>query len=545
MASINQQSDISPSWVQPAGPVQPTQFACSALENLCAHVYPTPTFFFHLLPHDDPIRHYQNLKRGLARVLYEMPHLTGKFTTDARGAFSVIIPEAPAAGVNFCYRDVSEDTTIPSFAQLAKTNFPFANGENDGLAKLRPNPFPASVDGDPVTILQLTRLNGGLVLMSSISHLVADLVQPNYFNGRWAAHTREVVEADLQGTPEPPLPNPVGPELVDRSQLSAKPSEIVTMEEVRRLSPLLTKWKLMDPENPQEMFETVTNLQPKARLLAHDVKDASSEEELRRTISGIWRFPADRLKALHSAVLDGATEGVKLSVIDVLTTFLWQRYFTAKYVPDEESNTRVPDTSRIIYAGDVRQRLNPPLPSGYLAAAVDLIHVEVPTTSIIPPVSVPQDPAHSSQESLHKCPVGLPSSMPADKLALIATQVRQANATWSLSDFNLLLRLSASTPTVPAFLPRGPFDLLVTDHTRGLWLSGANWGPGLGQPRTYREPYIGRTPPSGEITFLAKAINGDIEVMIAGEAVVMRRFAVDKELDRVGAELLWLMDKTH
>lgn len=543
MSPFNYGAASSRSWVEPATPIQPAQFLCSALENLCAHVYPTPALFFDLQPGHEPTQHYENLRRGLARVLCEMPHLAGVLKSDSRGYFSVTVPEAPAAGVQFYYRDISEDDTTPSFETLREANFPFADGNTDGLAKLRPDPFPSCVDGDPVMILQLTHLRGGLVLTSSITHLVADLVQPNKFHERWAAHTRDIVNAVLYDLPEPCLPSSVAPELMDRSQLTPTTPEKIGMNEVRRLSKSLQDWKLLDPEQPQELLETISNLVPKSRLIMQDLHNQTSEENLRRPTVGVWRFSSGHLKSLHNSVLDEISSGQWLSVVDVLTALLWQRYFIAKYVPDEKSNVEVPLTTRIIYAGDVRQRLNPPLPAGFLGAAVDLIHVEIPSASISSAASSVAGSVSSSRTPSPSNSNSRVATMPMYHLARIGTKIRQANSSWSSSAFDLVLRLSVNTPAVPAFVPRGPFDLIVTDHTRAAAVIGADWGHGLGQPRAYREPYIGRNPPMGEITFLAKASNGDIEVMIAGETVVMQRLAADKEMEKAGAKFLWLMGR--
>ena len=59
---------------------------CSAIENLCARVYPSPTLFFPLQANEDPFKHYRYMCRGLGRVLNRYPHMAGNLRLDERGA---------------------------------------------------------------------------------------------------------------------------------------------------------------------------------------------------------------------------------------------------------------------------------------------------------------------------------------------------------------------------------------------------------------------------------------------------------------------------
>lgn len=94
-------SSAGSSWVQPLLPVQAESLPYSAIENLCARVYPSPTSFFPLEPSDDPLQHYAHLARGLSRVFNQLPSLAGRLRQNARGASTIEFPTTPETSARF------------------------------------------------------------------------------------------------------------------------------------------------------------------------------------------------------------------------------------------------------------------------------------------------------------------------------------------------------------------------------------------------------------------------------------------------------------
>jgi hypothetical protein len=90
-----------------------------------------------------------------------------------------------------------------------------------------------------------------------------------------------------------------------------------------------------------------------------------------------------------------------------------------------------------------------------------------------------------------------------------------------------MIKIAQMHPMNSGLVPRGPLDVLVTDHTRRF--------------EAYREPYFGRVLPRGEIIFLPGRENGEVNDMFAGEAVVFERLKNDKDLDAV-ASCQFIMD---
>ena len=75
--------------------------------------------------------------------------------------------------------------------------------------------------------------------------------------------------------------------------------------------------------------------------------------------------------------------------------------------------------------------------------------------------------------------------------------------------------------------------MLVTEHSLfGLGLR-ADWGGELGCSVAFREPYIGRETPRGEVIILPRQPNGDLDVIISAEEIVLERLMVDVEMSTV------------
>ncbi|TKA30632.1 hypothetical protein B0A50_02352 [Salinomyces thailandicus] len=485
-------------WVEPIRPLKAEVVFCSAVENLCARVYPVPVVFFPRKPGDNVYTHFEYLRQGLSRVLYEIPILGGIIRTDERGANSIEIPEAPHAGTRFHFQDLSEDPDFPTYDHLARTGFPFADGVDDGLERFRPDPFPAAQDGDPVVVVQLTSVKGGIALYCAYSHLIGDLVVGRDILLRWAINTRAITEAALARQPPPPV-FPQYPEaLMDRSPLIPKVPGHLTVEEIKSRGGNLANFKPLDPTDVVGTMAELQNMMPKAFVAPNAVDD---EDRLRSPTVGVWRFPQAQLKAIQKGAQESAPKGEKLSTMDAFTAFLWQRFFCAKYAIGS-SDSEAPKQSTCCFAGDVRRRLNPPLPANYLPAAVDIFRATLPSEQLAP-------------------------SNATAALGTVSLKLRQVNDTWDREEYKTLIELVHRAPINPSFIPRGPMDLLITDHSRASAIWASDWGPGLGKPAAFREPYLGRLIPAGEMTILPRQENGDMEVMIAGETVTMERLSAD------------------
>ncbi|RMY91270.1 hypothetical protein D0864_01895 [Hortaea werneckii] len=456
------------------------------------------------------------MRQALSRLLFEIPILSGIIRVDDRGANSVEIPEAPRAGTRLHFRDLSQDAEFPNYDQLAQSGFPFADGEGDGLKELRPDPFPAAQDGDPVVVPQVTLLKGGIAVYCAYSHLVGDLVIGRDIVVRWAANTRAIAEAATSAKPCPPVESPFAADLMDRSRLTPMNSHALSIEELRRRGNKLGAFKPLDPTDVAGTLAELQNLMPKAHIPTAAEHD---EDRLRETTVGVWRFSRKQLKDIQAMAQQGAPSGARLTTMDAFTAFLWQRFFCAKY-GGRDTNGSMPEDSTCCFAGDVRRRLEPPLPQNYLPAAVDVFKAKLWSKELLP-------------------------SDQASGLGKTATVLRQVNDNWNREEYLTLLELVHRSPQLPCFIPRGPMDLLITDHSRAAAIVSTSWGPGLGKPAAFREPYLGRSIPAGEITILPRWENGDIEVMIAGETVTMERLSSDAMMNKASERQFIKHDVVH
>jgi hypothetical protein len=513
-SSLTTPDSLPSSWVQPASPVQPCKIKCSTLDNLTAPVYPSPSKFFPLKLGADPRQLYEECKRGLARCIFEHPHLAGVLAKDETGRNSIEIRAAPYAGTAFPYRDHRGDYDMPSYEEFRIAGWPFADGERDGLSKLRPDCFPCGASGDPIVAPQFNVIKGGIVLTMSIAHAIGDLVQFMEFVTSWARNTCAVATARAKGQPEPPLSQQIEAHLVDRTLLSPGVQTEKDLDKLTARAARLPHLILLDPRDPETMARAVDSVFTKARLTHRDLA-SSVEDDLRNLSCSVWTFPQSSVKRLQRIATATTSEGPSLSAIDCLTAFAWQRYFEAKWAPHEPSAVPVPKTTRVVIAGNIRRRLTPPLPHKYMPACIDLFPVTVKVDKFTPPSPV--------------------------ALAEAARAIRNSNTQWSEGQFREMLEIAQAHPLSPGIVPAGPIDALVTDHTRAAAGLQEDWGPGLGQCEAFREPYLGRVPPHGEITLMPRWANGAIDILFAGESVVIERLRKDRAMNAV-ASCRFVMD---
>ncbi|KAJ3545093.1 hypothetical protein NM208_g2682 [Fusarium decemcellulare] len=459
-------------------------------------------------PESTPDTLYEDCKQGLARCIYEHPHLSGIIVKDETGRNAIEIRHAPFAGTNFWYQDYRDDPDVPSYDELRNAGWPFGDGEQDGLSKLRPKDFPCSQNGDPVIAPQFNVIRGGVVLTMSIAHAIGDLVQFMTFVRSWAQHTCAVANARTKGDAEPPLPQQIAAHLMDRSLLSPDVQIEEDLDKLAARATNLPHLSMLDPRYSEEMEEQVEALFTKARLTNRDLENFT-EDALRVLSCSVWTFSQSSIKELQHVAQKASHQNSKLSSVDCLTAFAWSRFFIAKYAPNLPGPEPVPETSRIVFAGSIRRRLTPPLPDNYMPACVDLFPVNMKTC----------DFTSSTPEALVKA----------------ATTVRSSNNNWNEGAFRDMLEIAHSHPMSPGLIPKGPIDALVTDHTRASTAVFEDWGPGLGRCEAFREPYLGRIPPRGEITLLPRWNNGNVDVMFAGEAVVLERLRRDTLMNEVAS----------
>jgi hypothetical protein len=127
----------------------------------------------------------------------------------------------------------------------------------------------------------------------------------------------------------------------------------------------------------------------------------------------------------------------------------------------------------------------------------------------------------------------VPHQDPWKGISGIAKRVREFGTAWNETDYMEMLKVSLRTPMCPGLIPRGPIDMLVTEHSMfGLGLR-ADWGGELGRSVAFREPYISRETPQGEVIILPTQSNGDLDVIVSAEEIVLERLMADVEMSTV------------
>jgi hypothetical protein len=255
-------------FVQPAKPIQPIQFSCSAVENLCARVHHSFAQFFPIRSSANVEQIFHDLKQGLSLVMNEHPIITGTLRQSERSDFSVEIPPAPHAGASFHFSDTSNDPRFPSFSELQECGFPYVDGDLDGLKEFRPDPFPTNEDGQPIFVAKICHVRGGIAWTGSLSHLVTDLAQGTAIMISWAKYTKLVAESGGKPVAIPrQLPWP------DRKRLLPDVDGPIPIEEIGAVNKTLDAFALLDPTDPDKLVEDIGNL-----FLKADVSEANSDQ---------------------------------------------------------------------------------------------------------------------------------------------------------------------------------------------------------------------------------------------------------------------------
>lgn len=271
---------------------------------------------------------------------------------------------------------VDAEDNIASFDELNKRHFPMSELDaRKVLPKfvLGKSTFsPLSENGEdkqPICVLQLNFIKGGLIIGVAIHHSCSDGPGADGFLTTWA-------ESAAAAAKRKPF-RPIDPANLDRSQLSAS------------VQPSSVQWEQLDGKFPiwKDMKGPMPPPPPDFKMPA--------------LASRMWHFPAAALRQLKADASPAkeSEDGAWISTYDAVVALIWKRVTLARLPvlnpgPDSES--------MLAHAFNTRQRMNPPLPDRFLGNAT-----AVPRTDSIPVHFITED----------------------DNLSRLATLVRKATNT--------------------------------------------------------------------------------------------------------------------
>jgi trichothecene 3-O-acetyltransferase len=318
------------------------QFMLSDMDHTMPKVYVLILEIFELqasIDRDDLVR---NMEHGLEFALSQYPILAGVFHMDANTG-RMFVNKKGDSDVALHVRSASQKE-FPSFAHLSERDFPMhlIDGRHIlpsfATEKQVFNPTGDNSDEQtPISVFQVTFIDGGVTLGMAIHHTVSDGSGCNGFLATWAEASR----AAQDGTPF----QPVDPANMDRSRLNApKPSK--------------ARWQELDGKFP--LFVDAGGPPP----------PPPADFELPNLMSCMWHFPKSRIEKLKREASAGAGAGQWISTYDAIMGILWQAITRAKLPmlkPELDRETVM------VHGVNTRQKFVPPLPSRFIGNALALL----------------------------------------------------------------------------------------------------------------------------------------------------------------------------
>lgn len=453
----------------------------STLDQQAQRHYVKALLFFKLdhTGSDDPI--IQHLKWSLEVALSEIPDFAATVAPvpgSRRKELELRLNAdsgVPWRVVDYTTNEGKQLWSYGSYDELAANYFPLSGVP---AAELLAHPACTSVPEDARALagllVQLSLVDGGLVMAICWHHTVSDARSMNVFVNSWARHTKTLV---LNGLPDSPATLP---------------------EETRE------RWRL------DYHLGCLTIDQLSDYIVNPDVRSSSfvSSPHLLDRLDPVtapfeistWYISASSLQALREALGGPA---MLFTPVEAVSALIWKHVSQARQLRDKSENGTSLFTTRL----DFRARLKPPLHGDFIGNVC-----EPNARARVPLVDV--------------CSASTGSS-----LAALATAIR--TATEAVDDavvrhyIGLINTLSAVTDLTWNYDAFPGLDLGVTDLS-GLDTLRTDWGPELGTPSCMRLAFR----ENGLVYFFPVDKNGGFEVQVQSEADALERLKADEKFTR-------------
>ncbi|KAF7290948.1 Omega-hydroxypalmitate O-feruloyl transferase [Mycena chlorophos] len=337
----------------------------SDMDHILHGIYVLLVEVFRLSNDADQDAIVDNMRKGLEYTLSQYPAVAGSLQRDKEtGRLAVEINMRDSVSMHI----VHAETELPSYAQLEKRHFPVAELDANKLLpklvttnELLLSPLEGADEKQPIAVVQLNFIHGGLILGAALHHNFCDGYGADAFLSVWAENAR----AAAAGSPTPPG----DPAYMERTRLTAihRPDGL----RFKTLSDGISTWKIV----------------PRAPLPA--------EFKLPALSSRMWHFPTSKLALLKAAasakpgLLDNGGDdfaGSWISTFDAVLAFVWQRVTVAKLPflkPDLDAHSIVAHTV------NTRTRMSPPLADRFMGNAVAIARAEpLPIRDVIDPANL-------------------------------------------------------------------------------------------------------------------------------------------------------------
>jgi trichothecene 3-O-acetyltransferase len=300
---------------------------------------------------------YDILRQGLARVLTDVPALTGTVGRGSEDPRDLVINVPSNGHVVFTKVDLSETDDVPDYATLSSRGWPMT----DVVAPFSPLGTMSQIfEGAAFFTAQLNILRGGFALCFAINHLLVDGASIAEVEELWAKHTGDVCngkefQSHRIGIPDAEIKERLSTPIEGAKEFEHPNWALFPTEKTQVNLPKLTPSK----ETLLGVFEAAKKDHlANVKQQAEDVKWC------------VWYFSAQCLAQLKK---DASSEDKSqwISTVDALVGLFWAR--TAHALRNASKGHEV---SVALFPINIRHRLQPPLPSRYIGNAVDIVFLE-------------------------------------------------------------------------------------------------------------------------------------------------------------------------
>lgn len=277
------------------------------------------------------------LIRGLEKTLSQFPLVLGRVHRDEASQKLFIHRRGSEDSVQLTVKglqDVSVD--LPSFEDLEKVQFEpaaFPSGDLLPLEEYNPHTQSRSDSDEPCYLFQVNFIRGGLILASSMNHLVVDGPSHDRFQQHWALNSRE-------------------PNNTKQADVSLDRSVLTCQTEV--------------PESRTAALKEKLDAECGAALKL--LRMPTAEDMKAKVLAKLIHFPESKCRELKSEISSQAQE--RVSTIDCINALIW-RCTTRARMPLRKPTA---DSLSCFYYGvGFRGRPGVKIPSNYFGNAVMIL----------------------------------------------------------------------------------------------------------------------------------------------------------------------------
>lgn len=269
----------------------------------------------------------EDLQEGLAMATTELPQFAGELRKASSTKNELELVLGPSSGVNFrvCKQDSEYEALINALVEGPQV-------KEEGLS-IPVEHLHVEYGGVPAFFAQATIVNGGILLATSIHHVLADAKGSEIFFESWAKHTAQ------------------------RSHGRSPAIDVIPEDATAR-------WRLSYGPKDCKMDSFLELLGPKTDFVGARPAD--------HVVKSTWSISSERLEQLKS---DMSSTGTNISGSDLMCALIARHVYKARLKC--ESQQSWPESAIIFVTSDMRSRLEPSLAKNYIGNASVAIPIAV------------------------------------------------------------------------------------------------------------------------------------------------------------------------